>query len=183
MMQQSYTQLYRSQVEAAFRCGGGEAEAEVANELWAIKGSADSFVEQGDYTRVIAAWEAIVDGIVDHFDEYEHEAGHLYSVVDDCIEELKGYLADLQGDSVLREHILRILFAIFSHDVNAGDVDFGEEAQNILVKQATAEERQSIANRARNIIKRKQLQRDSRYEIQLFQDFLLALETGTLEDH
>jgi len=111
-------------------------------------------VKQGDYARVIAAWEAIVSGIVDHFDEYKHELGSFYSVVDDCIEELKGYLADLQGDSVLREHILHILFAIFSHDVNAGSVEFGEEAQNILVKQATAEELQSIANRVRNIIKR-----------------------------
>jgi len=184
MMQQSNTQLYRSQVETAFRRGGHHwsSEAEIADELSAIKESTDNFVEQGDYTRVIAAWEAIVSGIVDHFDEYEHELGTLYSVVDDCIEELKGYLADLQGDSVLREQILRILFAIFSHDVNAGSVEFGEEAQNVLVKQATAEERQSIINRVYDIIKRKQLQRDSCYEIQRFKDFLLVLETGLGDD-
>ncbi|HEX3641246.1 MAG TPA: hypothetical protein VHV10_08145, partial [Ktedonobacteraceae bacterium] len=146
MMQQSYVQMYRGQVETAFRRGGHrwESEAEIADELLAIKESTDSFVEQDDYTRVIAAWEAIVDGIVDHFDEYEHEFGSFYSVVDDCIEELKAYLADLQGDSTLREHILRILFAIISHDVNAGGVDVGEEAQNVLVKQTTVEERQSI---------------------------------------
>ena len=57
-----------------------------------------------------------------------------------------------------------------------------EEAQNVLVKQTTVEERQSIINRVRDIIKRKQLQRDSRYEIQRFQDFLLVLETGPRDD-
>ena len=73
MMQQSYTQLYRSQVETAFRRGGHrwESEAEIADELLVIKESTDSFVEQGDYARVIAVWEAIVSGIVDHFDEYK----------------------------------------------------------------------------------------------------------------
>lgn len=58
--------LYHRQVEAAFRRAGNEwgAEADAAGELLVIKESADSLAERGDYASAIAAYDAIVTGII-----------------------------------------------------------------------------------------------------------------------
>jgi hypothetical protein len=184
IIHQSHVDFYRRQVETAFRRGGHRlgSEGEIAEDLWAVKENTDTFVEQGDYARAIAAFEAIIKGIIDHFDEYDHEADDLYNIADACIGDLDDYLATIQDNTVQRQLILGVLFAIFRHDVDAGGVDFGKDAVPVLVESTTIEERQTIANWVRGIIKI-QIERGSRYELQEYQKCLSALESGRVEDH
>ncbi len=185
IIHQSHVDFYRRQVETAFQRGGHRlgSEGDIAEDLWAIKESTDTFVEQDDYARAIAAFEVIIKGIVDHFDEYDHEADDLYRIADACIGELDGYLETIQDNAAQRQLIFGILFAIFRHDVDAGGVNFGEDAVPVLVEATTIEERQTVASWVQGIIKRLQIERGSQYELQEYQKCLSALEAGRVEDH
>ena len=142
-------QLYRNQVETAFRSAGNEwgAASEVADELFAIKETADNFVERHDYVSAIAIYNAIVTGVINHYYEYQDqdESGELSEVITVCTDELKVCLEAVQGNDVLRTQILEMLFAIYRLDVETGGIGFGEDAPQILLEDTTAEERHSVA--------------------------------------
>lgn len=146
--------LFRRQVETAFRRAGNEwgAEAEVADELSAIQESADSFAQRRDYASAITGYNAIVAGIIEHHYEYRDGDGELHTVISACVETLGNWLDEVQGDSILRERILRILFSIYNFDIQAGGIAFGEDASTILSEQTTAQERQTIASWVREAI-------------------------------
>lgn len=200
-------QLYRNQVETAFRRAGNEwgAASEVADELLVIKETADNFAQRHDYASAVAVYDAIVAGIIDHAYEYrdQDESGELEEVITVCIDELKQCLDEVQGNSALREQILRALFAIYRFDVEAGGIGFGEDAPDILSQDTTASERFTIAGWVRGaIVENKQkepyihyhsrwydgfsfeeeVDYTDRFAIQWLGGFLLELEEDTLDD-
>jgi uncharacterized Zn finger protein len=143
-------QIYRNQVEMAYRNAGDEwgAASEIADELLAIMETADSFAERHDYASATALYNAIVTGVIDHHYEYQHqdEEGEIDEVITECTGGLKQCLDEVQEDSALREQILRILFAIYRFNVEAGGIGFGEDAPEILLEDTTDEERRTIAS-------------------------------------
>jgi len=149
-------QLYRNQVETAYRRAGGEwgAASEVADELLDIKETADNFAERHDYAGAIAVYDAIATGVIDHYYEYnkQDESGELDGVVTECIYGLKQCLDAVQDNSPLREQILQTLFAIYRFDIEAGSMGFGEDAPGILLEDTTAGERLTIAGWVREAI-------------------------------
>ena len=149
-------QIYRKQVEMAYRNAGDEwgAASEIADELLAIMETADSFVERHDYASATAIYNAIVTGVIDHHYEYQHqdEEGEIDEVITECTGGLKQCLDEVQENSTLREQILRILFAIYRFNVEAGGISFGEDAPDILLEDTTDEERRTIAGWVREAI-------------------------------
>jgi uncharacterized Zn finger protein len=200
-------QIYRNQVERAFRNAGNEwgSASEIADELFAIKETGDNLVQQHDYANAIAVYDAIVTGVINHYNEYRHEdeSGELDEVVTVCVDELKECLNVVQSGSTLREQILQMLFTIYRFNIIAGGIGFGEEAPDILLEDTTAEERQAIAGWVREVIadnKKKEPQihyNDRRldgfsfeeevdytddYALEWLGGFLLELEEDTLDD-
>lgn len=149
-------QIYHKQVEMAYRNAGDEwgTASEIADELLAITETADNFAERHDYVSATAIYNAIVTGVIDHHYDYRHqdEEGEIDEVITECIGGLKQCLDEVQEDSALREQILRILFAIYRFNVEAGGIGFGEDAPDILLEDTTDEERHTIAGWVREAI-------------------------------
>jgi uncharacterized Zn finger protein len=149
-------QVYRNQVEMVYRNAGNEwgAATEIADELLAIMETADSFVERHDYASATAIYNSIVTSVIVHHYEYQHqdEEGEIDAVITECTGGLKQCLDEVQGNSALREQILRILFTIYRFNVEAGGIGFGEDAPDILLEDTTDEERRTIAGWVREAI-------------------------------
>jgi uncharacterized Zn finger protein len=199
-------QIYRNQVEMAYRNAGDEwgAASEIADELLAIMETADSFAERHDYASATALYNAIVTGVIDHHYEYQHqdEEGEIDEVITECTGGLKQCLDEVQEDSALREQILRILFAIYRFNVEAGGIGFGEDAPDILLEDTTDEERRTIAGWVREAIANNKKEPHIHYNYQridgfsfeeeavytenfalaLLGGYLLELEEDTLDD-
>ncbi len=176
--------LYRRQVERAFAIAVESdwgAEEEVATELDRLLESADSFAQQANYARTLAIYTAIMHGIMNHYDEYDHEGGGLHDIVDACIEGSKTLLADVQGDAALRTQILQLLFTINRFDIIQGGISFGEEAKEVLLEETTEQERAVIVEWIRKEI---EAQRNTMstipYSSQRYEDILI--EEGEEEE-
>jgi uncharacterized Zn finger protein len=174
-------EIYRRQVAAAFRNAGYEwgAEFEVADELLSIKEIADGFAQQQDYANALAAYEALVTGVIENYHSYDDEGGELGSVLNECVDGLKECLDNVQDDRELREKIMQVLFSIYEFDVESGGISIGEDVPDILVEQTTAEERRTIAGWIRDAISESS---DSYWSKGVYGGFLLDLEEDTLDD-
>jgi len=75
----------------------------------------------------------------------QDEDGLLGSALDDCAEGL-GEGLDSTIDVVQRESSLRVLFDIYAWDLKAGGIGIGDRVPDILLEQATAQERQMISD-------------------------------------
>jgi uncharacterized Zn finger protein len=200
-------QIYSNQVETAYRNAGYEwgAASEIADELLALIEIADSFAERHDYASATAIYNAIVTGVIDHHYEYrqQDEEGEIDEVIAECTDGLRQCLDGVQEDSASREQILRILFAIYQFNVEAGGINFGEDAPDILLGNTTDEERQTIKDWVRKVItQKKQKTADTHFNsrwldglffeeevdytdsfaLMLLGGFLLELEANTLDD-
>lgn len=177
--------LYHQMIEAAFRHGGDEwgAEADVADELQAIKEHTERYMKRKDYPSATIVCEAIVLGVIDHYDEYRDGPGELLIVINDCIEELTKCLREMQGNSALRAQSLRVLFEIERFDIEAGGIGFGDGVSEPLLEDTTAEERHSIADWVREALSKHTGKDEFRkYTSQLYGGLLLELEADTLDD-
>ncbi|MBM4427460.1 MAG: hypothetical protein FJ031_09500 [Chloroflexi bacterium] len=76
------------------------------------------------------------------------ESSRLGSVIDDCAEGLGECLKSMM-DAAQREKIQKGLFDIYAWDVEAGGIGIGDGVMDILLEQATPQERQMIAGWAK----------------------------------
>ncbi len=200
-------QIYRNQVEMAYRNAGDEwgAASEIADELLTIKETGDNFAERHDYASAVVVYDTIVTGVINHHYEYQHqdEEGEIDEVITECVEGLKLCLDFVQSDSALREQIMRMLFAIYCFNVEAGGIGFGEDAPDILLEDTTDEERHTIAGWVREAIAENKQQAPKfdfhfrwldgfsfeeesvyteNFALELLGGYLLELEEDTLDD-
>jgi tetratricopeptide (TPR) repeat protein len=145
-------EVYRLQVEKIFyttdrNTWGSEARA--AGPLLDIVDIADEYGEQQDFTDAAALYEIIIRGILDNYDSFRWHAdeGQLDDVVEDCVEGLSDCLRGLQGDTMVRKHILQTLFDVYDFDTNLeNDMPvMSDKVPAILVRYTTPEERRMIA--------------------------------------
>ena len=122
---------YRRQVADAFE----RDTPRITQELLAVKQTADSLVQQGDYLGAATIYETLVTEIFEQshlyydeeaeYDDYYEEERYfpeeegLDKLVGECIEALGNCLADEQADRVAREKIIEVLFDIYQHDLHA----------------------------------------------------------------
>jgi uncharacterized Zn finger protein len=174
-------EVYRRQVAAAFRNSGYEwgAEFEVSDELSSIKDIGDDFVQQKDYANAVAAYEAIVAGVIENYQSYDDEGGELGNVLNECVDELKECLVSVQDDRELREKIMQVLFDIYEFDIESGGIGIGEDVPDILVEHTTAEERRTIVGWVRDKLSKTN---DRGWSSGVYGGFLLDLEADTLDD-
>jgi hypothetical protein len=140
--------IYRNRVEGVFRAAGDDWEviSYITDGLLQIVEIGHTLVEQQDYADASAVYEAVVSGVMERYEEYTEgdEDGELDDVVAECITGLQDCLAGVQDNRAVREPILRMLFTIYRFDIDAGGIGFGEDAPDVLIQNATADERQTI---------------------------------------
>ena len=188
---------YRRQVAEAFL----RDTPRITQELLAVKKTADSLAQQGDFLGAATIYETLVTEIFEQshlyddeeaeYDDYYEEEGYFYpeeegldELVRECIEALGNYLADKRADRVAREKIIEVLFEIYQHDLHTYSslgLDFYSSASDKLVRYTTPLERRTIAEWIRDVLT------DEEEEIpasrrQAYGKFLLDLEKDTLDD-
>jgi tetratricopeptide (TPR) repeat protein len=177
--------VYRRQVKTAFRHGGYEwgAEDSIADELSSIRESADDYLEQQDYANAVAIYEVIITETLEELGEYRDEEGELSSFIAECVDALDRLLDNLQNDKALREQVLHILFAAYSYDIEAGGIGVAEEVPDILLKHATAGERQTIVGWIQDALAKKKVEYDGiGWRHEQYGSFLLELQADRLDD-
>ncbi|HVB75327.1 MAG TPA: glyoxalase, partial [Ktedonobacteraceae bacterium] len=185
---------YRRQVADAFQ----HHTPRIAQELLAVKETADALVQQLDYLGAATIYETLVTEIFEqshlYFDDearyddyYEEEAYYpeeegLDELVGKCIEALGSCLEDAQADRTAREKIINALFDIYQHDLHAeSGLGFVASAADQLAQHTTPLERQTIAKRIRDFLADEE-EKIGGSQRKAYGAFLLALGKDTLDD-
>jgi catechol 2,3-dioxygenase-like lactoylglutathione lyase family enzyme len=185
---------YRRQVTDAFQ----RDTPRIAQELLAVKQTADKLAQQRDILGAVTIYEILVTEVFEQshlyyndearYDDYYEEEGYypeeegLEEFVGESIEALGSYLADEQTDRVAREKSIAVLLAIYRRDLHADDSHgFAERAAHQLVRYATPLERQTIAEWIRAALADEE-QAIAGSERQAYGKFWLDLQHDTLDD-
>ena len=175
---------YRRQVSTAFRRGGSDwmASFRIATDVDATMRIGDGFRAVGDYVNAGVVYQAVAEGVLEHYEMMlDDEGGHLGEVVERCVEGLGRCLADGGGDITVRGNALRTLFSIYRFDLDQGGVGLGEAAPDLIVEHATGEEKRAVAGWVRAAMPRGDV-RSGKLERRMYGHFLLGLEMDDLDD-
>ncbi len=183
---------YRRKVNKAFREGGSEWGDiyGVADELLDIKESADVLVGRQDYSSAVAIYGIIMQGVIENYYLYEEqdENGELADVVNGCVEALDAILSQMKENADLRERLLRVLFDVFYFNIASGGIGIGEDASDVVLRQATAQERPVVAGWVRRELANEHDEDNkddftmSNWKREHLGGFLLELEADTIDD-
>jgi len=144
-------QVIQRQVKHAFRSPHGEWEIgwgdpyEIVEELQTLFDLAGQYKAQSSPGNAATIYLTVAGTVLDFEDAVKQdEDGRLGSLIDDCAEGLGECLESIP-DAVQRESILKVLLDIYSWDLKAGGIGIGDHVPDILLEQATSQERQMIS--------------------------------------
>ena len=174
---------YRRQVTSAFRRGGDDwmASPSVAADIGITVSAGDGFLALSDYAGASIVYQAVAQGILEHYEMVDDEDGLLSEVVDRCVEGLGSCLADGGDDAAARETSLQTLFDIYRFDVDYGGVGLGEDGLDLILEHATGEEKRAVAAWVRAAMPEGN-NWTANYRRQVHGRFLLDLEMAHLDD-
>ena len=168
--------IYQQQIMAAMTSDNQRKRkrSEVQRRLAAIKSIADEFAANENYAEALTIYEALVNEIIAHFNDYRDEYVAFSIIIMGCIDGLDSCFAGEEDNPQMRLRVLRTLFAIYRFYTDSG-MDLDEDIVGLLVGNTSPEERQVIAGWVQDALKQKATGSSSeRYEI-----LLAALERGT----
>ena len=144
-------QIIRKQAEHAFRSPHGDWEMgwgdpyEIAEELQALFDLAGQYQAQNNPGNAAIIYKAVVETVLENEDAViQDEDGRLGSVIDNGAEGLGECLISIT-DTVQRERIMRVLYDIYAWDLKAGGIRIGNRVPDILLEQATSQERRMVS--------------------------------------
>jgi uncharacterized Zn finger protein len=155
-----------------------------AGEVSKIVGDGDDYRDAGDWMNAAVVYRTVMKEILDSFDEiYQEESEYTYEVIA-CVRGLADCLEQI-NNAAERSVIVRDLFEVVRWDFNYGGMGLSDDAESVLLEQATSEERAELADWVRSLLK-VQLGSDEsiyrQYRLQELGGFLLGLERDTLDD-
>ena len=174
---------YRRQVSSAFRRGGNDwmVSWRIATDIGITVSAGDGFLALDDYASASMVYQAVAQGILEHYEMILDEEGDLGEVVDQCVEGL-GYCLAGGGDYAAdRERLLQTLFEIYRSDVDCGGVGLGEAAPDLILEHSTGAEKRAVAGWVRAAMPEGNSRSDN-YHRQAYGRFLLDLEMADLDD-
>jgi len=178
-------EMYQRKVEHIFRSGGNSwrSTSSIADDLLKVTDDADEFAAQQKYDAAVTIYECIVQGIFEHYEEFDDESGGLASVLDAGVTAMGNWLDEVKDDTPLRERMLRLLFAIYSFDVELGGVGIGEDAPTVLLEHVTDKERPTVVDWIRDALSTKGgADYHSKWRNEYFGRLLLQLQEDKLDD-
>ena len=175
-------ELIRHQVRSVFTGDISEwgAAYGIAQDLEGLVQIGKKYTQAGDWRNAAIVYQSVAQELLKHYEELDDEGGEVAAVVNECVTGLGSSLSAAR-DPGQREVILRVLFDIYRWDVDFGGVGIGDEAPDIMLAQATPEERERIAAWVRAALPAGG-SRIEDYRRQRYGGFLLALEGDKLDD-
>ena len=168
--------IYQQQIVAAMSASDNQRKrkrGEVQRRLAAIKSIADGFTTNENYAEALTIYEALVNEIIAHFNDYRDEYVAFSVILMGCIDGLDSCFAGEEDNPQMRLRVIRALFAIYRFYTDSG-MDLDEDIPGLLVGNTSLEERQVIAGWVQDALKQKTTwSNGERYEI-----LLAALERG-----
>lgn len=170
--------LVRQQVAASFRKHGGRfgAPARIADELDRLVSQANGLLQHTDPEGAAGMYGAILSELSARYRGVHDEDGALHHVISSCVEGLGRCLPLLQGNAT-RGNALAALFSIYRLDVDAGGLALGDEAPEILAREARPDERRLLAGWVREA-----LSSAGDWSRAVYGGFLLDVEAELLDD-
>jgi uncharacterized Zn finger protein len=173
--------VIRHQVSHAF--GGSYYERsgrdlfEAARDLDELLNLAGQYLEQADRTNAAMIYRVVAEEILRYEDLVTgDESDRLGELIDDCVEGLGLCLQFLQ-DSNTRRDILQAIFKVFLWDIKMGDVGIGDNVPEILLENATIQEKELLAGWIQS-----ELPAMSDWGQQILGGLLLDLQAEKLDD-
>ena len=141
--------IIRHQVKQAFARSGADRSwrnlFEAARDLDELLNLAGQYLERADQTNAAMIYRVVVEEILRHEDLVTgDESGRLGELVDDCVEGLGLCLQSIQ-DTNTRKDILQAIINVFLWDIKVGGVGIGDNAPEILLENATPQEKELLA--------------------------------------
>ena len=176
-------ETYRRQVSSAFRRGGNDwmVSWRIATDIGISVSAGDGFLALDDCASASIVYQAVAQGILEHYEMILDEDGDLGEVLDRCVEGLGYCLAGGGNATADRERLLQTLFEIYRFDVDYGGVGLGEAAPDLILEHATGEEKRAVAGWVRAAMPEGNSWGDN-YNRQVYGRFLLDLEMADLDD-
>jgi tetratricopeptide (TPR) repeat protein len=174
--------IIRREVANVFRAAGREwgSVPEAARNLAPLVKLGDDYASLGDWRSAAAVYQAVIQGVTEHYGQLHDEHGDLHTIVNDCVAGLGECLREA-ADPAQREALLRALFEIYRWDRDFGGIDMGYEAPNIILEQATPSERELVARWVRDALSAGDSSSRS-WSRQAFGGFLLRLAGDQIDD-
>jgi hypothetical protein len=145
----SSSHLYSQQIETAVSAAAEHHRdrtyrENLRNILGAIQTVADELTQKADYLAALSIYEVLVAEAVKHY--FTLETGYLLftPILAHCIDGLDGCVAEAGENQEMRLRAFKGLFAIYRFSVGSG-LDLGEDIPDLLVGNATRDERQILA--------------------------------------
>ncbi|MFZ2098515.1 MAG: SWIM zinc finger family protein [Anaerolineales bacterium] len=149
-------QIIRHQVSQAFASTGDEWGwrdlFEAARDLDELLNLARQYQEHSDITNATIIYRVLAEEILKHEDiVMDDEADRLGGLVDDCVEGLGDCLEFVQDPGARRE-ILQAMFNVYKWDVRMGGIGIGDSIPDILLENATPQEKELLASWTRSAL-------------------------------
>ena len=145
-------QIIQKQAEHAFRSPHGDWEMgwgdpyEIAEELQALLDLARQYQTQNSPGNAATIYRTVAETVLGYEDAViQDEASRLGSVIDDGADGLGKCLVSIT-EAVQRESLLKVLFDVYAWNLKAGGIGIGDRVPDILLEQATPQERQMISD-------------------------------------
>jgi hypothetical protein len=162
--------IYQQQIVAAMSASDDQRKrkrGELQRRLAAIKSIADGVAANENYAEALTIYEALVNEIIAHFNDYRDEYIAFSVILMGCIDGLDSCFAGEEDNPQMRLRVIRALFAIYRFYTDSG-MDLDEDIPGLLVGNTSPEERQVIAGWGQDALKQKATWSNSeRYEILL----------------
>jgi hypothetical protein len=162
--------IYQQQIVAAMSASDNQRKrkrGELQRRLAAIKSIADGVAVNENYAEALTIYEALVNEIIAHFNDYRDEYIAFSVILMGCIDGLDSCFAGEEDNPQMRLRVIRALFAIYRFYTDSG-MDLDEDIPGLLVGNTSPEERQVIAGWVQDALKQKATWSNSeRYEILL----------------
>jgi hypothetical protein len=162
--------IYQQQIVAAMSASDNQRKhkrGELQRRLAAIKSIADGFAANENYAEALTIYEALVNEIIAHFNDFRDEYVAFSVILMGCIDGLDSCFAGEEDNPQMRLRVIRALFAIYRFYTDSG-MDLDEDIPGLLVGNTSPEERRVIAGWVQDALKQKATwSNGERYEILL----------------
>lgn len=172
----------RREIASAFRAVGDDwnGASEVAQSLEALVELGNEYARLDDWRNAATVYQAITQGVAEHYEEVQDEESDLSYVVDTCVEGIGTCLQSVD-DPAQREVMLQALFELYQWDVASGGYGMADQVPAMILDQSTPAERQLVADWVRDVLPTGD-GTGARWRQQAFGGFLLQLAGDEIDD-
>jgi uncharacterized Zn finger protein len=152
----------------------------VAQRLLELVEIGDHYAERKRWGEASTVYRTVMQVTLGSYHHVDDESGHLYTVVNRCVEGLGRALEELE-DAAARGTLLKSLFDVYHWDIEFGGIDMGYDSGRLMLELTTSQERERVVGWIQEAIPTGEDWSD-RYKRQSYGAFLLALQRDELDD-